>query len=94
MDKSTDEASQNAQATDACLAVIMAVEKAGSLDPNPVREQLAKLDEATFFGPMKFSAQGQNVVKPMAVIPIQGGKPVGVWPKASAEAPLKWPGKG
>ena len=84
---------QNAQATAACLALILAVEKAGTTDPNPVREQLAKLDEQTFFGPLKFSDKGQNVVKPMAVIQIQNGRPVGIWPKASAEAALKWPGR-
>jgi branched-chain amino acid transport system substrate-binding protein len=85
---------QNAEATAACLALITAVEKAGSTDPNKVRDALAKLDEQTFFGPITFSPQGQNLVKPMAVIQIQGGRPVGVWPKASAEAPLKWPAKG
>lgn len=85
---------QNAQATAACLALITAAERAGSTDANKVRDELAKLDEQTFFGPIKFSPEGQNVVKHMSVIQIQDGRPVGVWPKASAEAPLKWPAKG
>lgn len=84
---------QNAQATAACLALILAAEKAGSSDANAVRDQLAKLDEQTFFGPIKFNAQGQNTAKSMAVIQVQGGKALGVWPKSSAEAPLKWPAK-
>jgi len=82
-----------AEATAACLALILAVQKAGSTDAAKVRDAMAGLDEQTFFGPLKFSENGQNSVKPMSVIQIQGGKPVTVWPKDAAEAPLKWPGK-
>ena len=57
-----------------------------------MRDQLAKLDEQTFFGPLKFNAQGQNVTKFMSVVQVQNGKAVGVWPKDSAEAQLQWPG--
>jgi branched-chain amino acid transport system substrate-binding protein len=85
---------QNAQATAACLALILSAEKAGSVDANKVRDQLAKLDEQTFFGPIKFNAQGQNTAKSMAVIQVQGGRALGVWPKSSAETTLKWPAKG
>jgi branched-chain amino acid transport system substrate-binding protein len=81
-----------AEATAACLALILAVGKAGGTDPAKVRDTLAALDEQTFFGPLKFSPQGQNIAKPMSVIQIQGGKPVTVWPTDAAEAPLKWPG--
>lgn len=84
----------NAQATAACLALIVAAERAGSTDPAKVREELAKLDEATFFGPLKFNPQGMNVAKSMSVVQVQGGRPVAVWPKQSAEAPLKWPPRG
>jgi branched-chain amino acid transport system substrate-binding protein len=81
-----------AEATAACLALVFAVEKAGSTDPDKVRDALAGLDEQTFFGPLKFNDAGQNVTKIMGVIQIQGGKPVAVWPKDSSEAPLIWPG--
>ncbi len=81
-----------AEATAACLALVLAVEKAGSTEPDKVRDALATLDEQTFFGPLKFNAEGQNVTKTMGVIQIQGGKPVSVWPKDSSEAPLAWPG--
>jgi branched-chain amino acid transport system substrate-binding protein len=83
---------QNAQATAACLALVLAVEKAGGTEPDKVRDALAGLDTPSFFGPIKFSDKGMNVTKPMAVIQIQGGKPVTVWPKDSAEGALKWPG--
>jgi len=82
-----------AEATAACLALVLAVEKAGSTDPDKVRATLAALDEQTFFGPLKFSPTGQNVTKTMGVIQVQNGKPVAVWPKDSSEGPLVWPGK-
>lgn len=81
-----------AEATAACLALVLAVQKAGSTDPGEVRDALAGLNEQTFFGPLKFDPTGQNKTKTMQVIQVQGGKPIGVWPKAAAEAPMKWPG--
>jgi branched-chain amino acid transport system substrate-binding protein len=84
----------NAEATAACLALALAVEKAGGTEPNKVRDQFAALDEQSFFGPLKFNAAGMNVTKTMGVIQIQGGKPVPVWPSDSASGSLKWPGAG
>ncbi|MET0342174.1 MAG: amino acid ABC transporter substrate-binding protein [Polyangiales bacterium] len=84
----------NAQATAACLALVLAVEAAGTTDAAKVRDELAKLDVQTFFGPIKFNPQGMNVVKPMSVVQVQGGKPVAVWPKDAAAAKLKWPPRG
>ena len=86
-----DPAYQNAQATAGCLALVLAVEKAGSTDPDKVRDALAKLDTPSFFGPIKFDEQGKNVTKQMGVIQIQNGKPVSVWPKDAAEGAIKWP---
>jgi branched-chain amino acid transport system substrate-binding protein len=83
-----------AEATAACVALVDAVEKAGSTDANKVRDALAALDEPTFFGPLKFSAAGQNLTKTMQVIQVQKGKPVAVWPKDIAEADMIWPGAG
>jgi branched-chain amino acid transport system substrate-binding protein len=82
---------QNAQATAACLALILAAEKAGAIDPDKVRDQLATLDEPTFFGALKFGAEGQNIAKSMGVVQVQNGRAVSVWPKASAEAPMQRP---
>ncbi len=82
----------NAEATAACLALVLAVEKAGSTDPTKVRDALSTMDEQSFFGPLKFTPQGQNLTKKMGVIQIQGGKQVAVWPADASEAPLKWPG--
>ena len=82
----------NAEATAACLAFVLAVEKAGTSDVNKVRDTLAALDTASFFGRIKFDATGQNTFKPMSVIQIQKGNAVTVWPKEAAEAEMIWPG--
>jgi len=82
----------NAEATAACLAFVLGVEKAGSSDVNKVRDALAGLDADSFFGKIKFDPTGQNIYKPMSVIQIQNGKAVTVWPKESAEAKMIWPG--
>ena len=84
----------NAEASAACLALVLATEKAGSTDPTAVRDALAALDVTTFFGRVKFDATGKNVTKPMVVIQIQGGKAVTVWPKDMAEGSLVWPALG
>jgi branched-chain amino acid transport system substrate-binding protein len=80
-----------AEATAACLAFVLAVAKAGTTSPDKVRDALAGLDEQTFFGPLKFTATGQNLTKSMGVIQVQNGKAVAVWPKSAAEASLVWP---
>jgi len=82
----------NAEATAACLALVMGVSKAGGTDPNKVRDAIAGLNTPSFFGPIAFDASGQNVTKKMAVIQVQGGKPVTVWPADSAAAKMIWPG--
>jgi branched-chain amino acid transport system substrate-binding protein len=81
-----------AEATAACLALVLAVEKAAATDPDKVRDALAAIDQQTFFGTLKFNEAGQNVSKPMSVIQIQGGKPLAVWPKNASETAMKWPG--
>ncbi|GAA2622345.1 amino acid ABC transporter substrate-binding protein [Actinomadura fulvescens] len=81
----------NAEATAACLALAMAAQKAGSTEPDKVRDAMAALDTPSFFGRIKFDATGQNKFKPMSVIQVQAGKVVTVWPKDAAAAKLIWP---
>lgn len=82
----------DAEASAACLALVLAAEKAGSSQPDKVRAALAGLDTTSFFGKIKFDATGQNIYKPMSVIQIQNGNAVTVWPKEGAEAKMIWPG--
>jgi branched-chain amino acid transport system substrate-binding protein len=84
----------SAEGAAACLALVLAVEDAGSADAGKVRDSLASLDTESFFGPIKFDDTGKNVSKPMSAIQIQAGKVVTVYPKEQAEAKLQWPGTG
>ncbi len=80
-----------AESTAACLALQKAIENAGSLDPDKVRNALARLDVMTFFGEIKFDSRGVNVTKPMVVEQIQDGKHHTVWPKDVADAAPAYP---
>jgi branched-chain amino acid transport system substrate-binding protein len=84
----------SAEGAAACLALVLAVEDAGSADAAKVRDSLASLDTESFFGPIKFDDTGKNVSKPMSAIQIQSGKVVTVYPKEQAAAKLQWPGTG
>ena len=67
----------------------MAIEKAGSLDKDKVRDELAKLDVMTFFGPVKFGPTGQiNSLEP-PVFQLQGGKPVVLSPALIKQGEFK-----
>lgn len=69
----------------------MAIEKAGSLDREKVRDALASLDVDTFYGHLKFDSRGANADKPMVVIQLQdGGKNINVWP-LPATGKILWP---
>jgi branched-chain amino acid transport system substrate-binding protein len=84
----------SAEAAAACLALVLAVEKAGSADPAKVRTALSGMNESTFFGPIKFDATGKNPDKPMSAIQIMNGEPVTIYPNDQAQAELQWPGGG
>ena len=67
----------------------MAIEKAGSFDKEKVRDELAKLDVMTFFGPVKFGPNGQiNSLEP-PVFQIQGKKPVVLSPAIIKQGEFK-----
>jgi branched-chain amino acid transport system substrate-binding protein len=67
----------------------LAIEKAGSLDREKVRDELARMDVVTFFGPVKFGANGQiNSLEP-PVFQIQNAKPVVLFPDAIKQGEFK-----
>jgi branched-chain amino acid transport system substrate-binding protein len=67
----------------------IAIERAGSLDREKVRDELAKMDVVTFFGPVKFGPTGQiNSLEP-PVFQIQGGKPIVLFPPAIKQGEFK-----
>jgi branched-chain amino acid transport system substrate-binding protein len=67
----------------------LAIEKAGSLDRDKVRDALATMDVMTFWGPVKFGANGQiNSLEP-PVFQIQNAKPVVLFPEAIKQGDFK-----
>jgi branched-chain amino acid transport system substrate-binding protein len=86
----------SAAATAACLALEVAIQHAGSTDPQKVRNALAALNLQTFFGPIAFDSRGANLAKPVYVVQVEHGHPVVVWPaeNANAEPRYPWPGWG
>lgn len=79
------------QSTAALQVYQRAIEKAGSLDPQKVRDALAQTNIMTAYGPVRFNDKGQNVAKGMSVIQIQGGKPVVVFPTDGSKAKFVYP---
>jgi branched-chain amino acid transport system substrate-binding protein len=82
---------QSAESTAAGLAFQYAIQKAGSIDPQKVRDALVGLDIMTFYGEIRFDSTGANTYKPMATIQIQNGTVVTVYPPAVANAQLLYP---
>lgn len=82
---------QSADAAAAGVALQAAIENAGSIDPEKVRDALASLDVMTFYGEIKFDSQGLNVYKPMVTIQIQHGQIVTVFPSNVANGLLQYP---
>jgi branched-chain amino acid transport system substrate-binding protein len=74
----------------ASLVVLQkAIENAGSLDREKVRAELAAMDIMTFFGPIKFRADGMNETRALPLIQIQGGKPVLIYPNELSNVPMR-----
>jgi len=75
----------------ACVqALANAIEKAGTLDREKVRDALAATDMMTVIGPLKFRPDGTGVVVYFGV-QWQKGKQEVVFPKEYATAPLVYP---
>ncbi|TMA10643.1 MAG: amino acid ABC transporter substrate-binding protein [Deltaproteobacteria bacterium] len=84
---------QAAESTASVLVFADAFARAGSLDPEKVRDAIASTDMMTFFGPIKFDSTGKNVVKPMVLYQVLGGDYKVVAPTKWAETKLVWPRK-
>jgi len=84
---------QAAQATAAVLVFKDAFERAGSLDPEKVRDAIAATDMQTFYGNVKFAPGGNNIAKPMVLRQIQDGHYNVVAPSKWASHKVNWPRK-
>lgn len=67
----------------------MAIEKAGTLDPQAVRGALANMKVTTFFGPIKFGPTGQVDSLEPPVFQIQHGTQVVILPEVIKQGSLR-----
>ena len=67
----------------------IAIEKSGTIDRQKVRDELAKMDVTTFWGPVKFGPTGQITSLEPPVFQIQNAKPIVVHPAAIKQGDLK-----
>jgi branched-chain amino acid transport system substrate-binding protein len=71
-----------AQASSSAAGIVLqlAIEKAGTIEPDKVRDMLASTEFHTFYGPIKFGPSGQNVTADNPIMQIQNKKIVIVAP--------------
>ncbi len=82
---------QAAESTATALALQLAIEQAGSIDMDAVRQALFDLDVTTFYGPINFDETGKNVGKPMGAIQVQDGEILVIAPEGAAVTDLQFP---
>ncbi|MFW6076421.1 MAG: amino acid ABC transporter substrate-binding protein [Hyphomicrobiales bacterium] len=70
----------------------LAIDKAGSLEPQAVRDALASLDVTTFYGPIRFGETGQIVSLEPPVFQIQDGEPRVIFPDAVKQSDMRYGG--
>src|SRR5215471_2492275 len=80
-----------ADGTAAGLALQLAIMHANSLDPEKVRAALAALDVNTFYGRLKFDAQGQNTFHNVLVQQVLNGQLETIFPPELATAQGVYP---
>ena len=67
----------------------IAIEKSGTIDRQKVRDELAKMDVITFWGPVKFGPTGQITSLEPPVFQIQNSKQIVVHPAVIKQGDLK-----
>jgi len=72
-----------AEAGAAVLALVLAVEKADSMDPDEVRQALGDLEFMSFYGGWDIDDTGKQVGHSMVDVQWQQGKRVIVWPESA-----------
>jgi branched-chain amino acid transport system substrate-binding protein len=82
---------QAAESTAAVLVFADAFARAGSLDPQAVRDAIAATDMETFYGRIDFDDTGKNIAKPMVLFQVLGGEYKVVAPLAWASDEIVYP---
>ncbi|HYB74220.1 MAG TPA: ABC transporter substrate-binding protein, partial [Candidatus Sulfotelmatobacter sp.] len=75
----------------ACVQVVAnAIERAGSLDREKVRDAIAATNMMTVIGPVRFNPDGTGQVQTFVVQWLDGKQEL-VWPKEFATKPFAYP---
>ncbi len=74
-----------------CQLFVEAVERAGSLDQDAIREELLALETETVFGPFEVDERGYQTANQGLFIQWQDGEKVVVWPGDLATAEARYP---
>jgi len=82
---------QAAESSAAVLVLADAIQRAGSLDREKVREALSKTDMETFFGWIRFDETGKNVAKPIVLRQLMKGRYLVVAPSGYAKHQVVYP---
>lgn len=85
---------QAAESSAAVLVWADAFKRAGSFNPEKIRDAIAKSDFMTFYGPVKFDPTGKNIAKSMVLRQIQNGKYIAVAPTKFAAGKFQHPRPG
>ncbi len=80
-----------AASTAAGIVAQKAIEAAGTLNKQKVRDAIANISLQTFFGPVKFDKRGMNAASAIVLFQVQNGKRRTVGPKNVANAEFKYP---
>jgi branched-chain amino acid transport system substrate-binding protein len=79
----------SAQPSAAGVILQLAIEKAGTLDPDKVRQILSKTDVEIFYNQIKYDERGFNIGGIGLIGQVQQGKPLIVWPTNRRQADLR-----
>jgi branched-chain amino acid transport system substrate-binding protein len=82
---------QTAQGFAACQILLDAVRRAGSLDPDRMRDEILKFEGNTVYGAFKVDADGFQLAHKMVLFQWQDGKKVIVWPEELAADRPRFP---
>ena len=88
---SDDMAYQTAQAYGACQLTLEGVKRAGSLDGEKIRAEIAKNETPTTFGAFRLSADGVQIGHKILLFQWQDGKKAIVWPEEIAPQGPRFP---
>lgn len=82
---------QAAESSASVLVLADALERAGSIDGEAVRQALKETDLQTFFGWVKFDGVGRNIAKPMILRQLMQGRYMVVAPSGFAQQDAVYP---